>query len=472
MTTDILDLDATDQLAALAARRITAMDLLGLAMARQSQTHDQLNVVVATDTEQAMAQARASDMRRARGEPLGALEGLPMTLKDTLDVIGMPASAGLAALRDRRSGDSTVAARARAAGAILWGKTNVPVMAGDWQSFNGLYGASNNPWNLSRTTGGSSGGAAAALATGITALEIGSDIGGSLRVPANFCGIYSHKPSWGAVCQRGHVPPHPGARAPRDINVIGPMARSARDLKHLFSVIADHPHQAEAAPDLRSLRVGLWLDEPRFPLDPEVRAVIEAYAASLAAAGVHIDPVSSPVDSQVLRDTYTVLLGAILGADLSPEQYQAMAAQRPALLAANDPAALSLLAYTASHLEWMEANETRAALVDQVALALAPYDVIIAPVSPVVAFPHDHAPFRSRRLTPSTGEAFTYNSMLDWVALASLCHLPATCVPAGLTPGGMPVGVQLIGSNGADAHNLAVAESFSAIRAFIPPPMI
>src|SRR4029077_13488988 len=182
---------------------------------------------------------------------------------------------------------------AKHAGAVIWGKTNTPVMAGDWQTFNALYGTTNNPWDLGRTTGGSSGGAAAALAAGVTALEIGSDIGGSLRVPASLCGVSSHNPTWGLVDQQGHVPPTPGSWSERDLNVVGPMARSARDLRLLLSVLEDGPMAAKApAADLKTAKIALWLDEPSFPLDPEVRTVIERLAADLAVAGAEVTTIA------------------------------------------------------------------------------------------------------------------------------------------------------------------------------------
>src|SRR5271170_1256199 len=215
--TDILSLDATAQLLALETKRISAVELLEASLARHDAVNPSLNAVVTTDLERARRRARAIDDQRAVGEHLGALAGLPMTIKDTFDVGDMPASAGLKGLLGRTARDAVVVARARAEGAVIWGKTNTPVMAGDWQSYNDLYGTTNNPWRLDRTPGGSSGGAAAALATGVTALEIGSDIGGSLRVPASFCGVYAHKPTWGMVSQRGHVPPQPGAVAERDL---------------------------------------------------------------------------------------------------------------------------------------------------------------------------------------------------------------------------------------------------------------
>ena len=470
---DILDLDATGQLAELAAGRVSAVELLKLSMDRREETHARLNAVVVVDPEAGLRQAGASDAARGKGEAQGPLAGLPMTLKDTLDVAGMPASAGLAHLRDRTCEDAVTVARARAAGAVIWGKTNVPVMAGDWQSYNDLYGASNNPWDVTRTTGGSSGGAASALATGITALEIGSDIGGSLRVPANFCGVYSHKPTWGAVPQIGHIPPHPGARAPRDLNVVGPMARSARDLKLLFSIIADAPAPAQAPPSLRGLKVGLWLDEPRYPLDPQVREVIEAYAGQLSALGAAVEPMASPFDALQLERAYRTLLGAVIATDMPPEARAEMAKMRPMALAAGPDSPLAtILAYTATHAEWLEADEVRWRVRDQALVAFERFDLILAPVTAVAAFPHDHIPFQERELKLSTGKAIPYTSMLNWIGLATACGLPATCVPAGLTAGGLPVGVQLIGPPGADAATMAAAEAFEVVRGFVKPPAV
>src|SRR5579859_2596986 len=256
MDDHLLKLDATDQLALLNKKKVSATELLKASLARHEKTHAKLNAVVAVDLDRALFHAKALDELRARGETLGLLAGLPMTVKDTFDVVGLPASSGLKHLRQRQAEDATAVALAKHAGVVIWGKTNTPVLAGDWQTFNGLYGTTNNPWDVTRTCGGSSGGAAAALAAGVTALEIGSDIGGSLRVPASFCGVYAHKPTWGMVSQIGHVPPAPGALAERDLNVVGPMARSARDLRLLLSVLEAGAiaARAPAAFDLGALR--------------------------------------------------------------------------------------------------------------------------------------------------------------------------------------------------------------------------
>ncbi|MFC3080626.1 amidase family protein [Phenylobacterium terrae] len=475
---DLLARDATAQIAALQAKAVSAVELLQAAVARHEATHGELNAVVATGVERALLQAKAIDELRVRGESLGPLAGLPMTVKDTFDVAGLAASSGLAELRRRQAHDAAAVAGARRGGAVIWGKTNVPVMAADWQSDNALYGATNNPWDLERTPGGSSGGAAAALAARVTALEIGSDIGGSLRVPASFCGVYAHKPSWGLVSQRGHVPPAPGSLVQRDLNVVGPMARSARDLRLLLSLIAEAAVAPAAPPPAFSqLRIGLWLDEPLLPLDPEVREVVEAFAAEAAQAGAQVQPVRSPVDVAALLDAYILLLSATLSEDMPEAAIRRMELMRPgARLARASGAgpfsrAASVLGYTARHREWMAADAVRARLRHETGELFRRFDVLMAPIAPVPAFKHDRRPFDARKLKTSDGKELPYTTMLGWIALATACHLPATAVPAGRTRAGLPVGVQLIGPYGADSKTLGVAQALEEqVRGFEAPP--
>ncbi|WP_310539878.1 amidase family protein [Phenylobacterium sp.] len=479
MAGDILNQDATSQLAALQSKRISAEELLKLALGRHEQLHKHINAVVNADLAHALERARSIDDTRVKDGQLGPLAGLPMTLKDTLDVQGMPASAGLDRFRHRVCEDADAVSGARRAGAVIWGKTNVPVMAGDWQSYNDLYGATSNPWDLERTSGGSSGGAAAALAASITPLEIGSDIGGSLRVPASFCGVFSHKPTWGLVSQIGHVPPHPGAHAERDLNVIGPMARSVRDLRLLLSLIANGPVAARApAADLTKTRIGVWIEADDFPLDGEVRTVLEAFVTQVAQAGAEIEIISSPVPTDQLMAAYQVLLGSIIGSDMPEAQRKQMAAMRgvsklAVTLGADERSALAQVrAYTATHAEWLEANEVRCRLRDGLKTVFSKYDVILAPVSPVVAFPHNHKAFNGRRLSLSDGQTIPYGAMLNWIGLATACYLPVTTVPAGHTASGLPVGAQLIGPQGGDAKTLAVAQAIDEnIRGFVAPAM-
>ena len=353
----------------------------------------------------------------------------------------------------------------------------MPTALADWQSYNPVYGATNNPWDIKRGPGGSSGGAAAALATGITALEIGSDIGGSLRVPASFCGVFAHKPTHGLVSQRGHVPPPPGTVAEGDLNVVGPMARSVRDLRLLLSVIADGPIGAKAPPaDLKGLRIGVWAQEPDFPLDPECAAAIAGFASALADQGAVVQPIR-PTETKPLMDAYTVLLLSLLGRGQPPGAQRAMRRMRGAVqimrgLRMPDPAwAAQVMAYTATHAEWLSANEVRARIGERMKALFEQFDTIIAPATPVCPFPHDHSPFNKRSLSLSDGTRIPYRSMLNWIALATACGLPATAIPIGPLANGLPFGVQVIGPRGGDSRTLAVAEAIElAFGGFTAPP--
>jgi amidase len=461
---DILSLDATGQLHALATLRISARELLEAEVALTDRLNPKLNAVVSRDLDRAYSSARLIDARRARRESLGLLAGLPMTVKDALDVEGMPASVGIESLLHRAATDAAVVSRIRAEGAIIWGKTNTPVKAADWQTYNTLYGTTNNPWDLERTPGGSSGGAAAALAARLTALEIGADIAGSLRVPASFCGVFAHKPTYGVVSQRGLVPP-PGSAAEFDLAVVGPMARSARDLRLLLSTIADAPVPADAPVELKGLKVALWLEEPAFSVDMEITVVINAFAQQLATAGAIVAPVRSPVDAETLMFCYTTLLFALTGAELPSGQRHLYEVLRgPARVARAMGAgplswAQGVLAHTARHRDWLRANETRAQMMDAMQRFFTRHDVLLAPVSPTPAFPHDHRPFPLRKLGSSDGRKIAYLDILNWIALATVCGLPATAVPAGLTGQSLPVGVQIIGPRGGDSRTLAVAQA-------------
>lgn len=481
---DPLLLDATAQLQMLHGGHISALELLDAHIARSHKLKG-LKAVNRSDPDAARPRARAFDEHRraliasgGEARELSLLAGLPMTVKDVFDVDGMPASAGIAGLAKRPAGDADAVGRVRAAGAVIWAKTAVPVMAADWQTFSRDYGVTSNPWDETRTPGGSSGGAAAALAAGITPLEIGSDIGGSLRVPASLCGVYSHKPTFGLVSQRGHVPPRPGWAAERDLNVVGPMARSARDLRLLLSILTPSPIAARASSaDLVGLRVGLWLDEPAFALDPQVRAAVSRFAAGLAQAGAVVEPLNSPVHAEALLDAYEVLLLSVLSTDLPEKTQSAQKRRRRAadqwvgLGFSRTPARVRALAAAATHREWLEADNARARMAEAVGLAFEMHDVILAPATPVAAFPHDHRPFDSRTLALSDGRRAAYRSMTQWIALATALGLPSTTVPAGITAAGLPIGVQIIGAHGADSKTLAVAQAAEDhVCGFVAPP--
>jgi amidase len=444
---------AREILSELNAKRISARELLDAHVARDGKLAPSINAVVARDLERARKDAAAIDAARARGERLGALAGLPMTVKDGFDVENMPATSGFPpyASRPADCADAELVARARGAGAVIWGKTNVPLMLSDWQSYNAIHGTTNNPYDVTRVPGGSSGGAAAALASGITPLEIGSDIGGSLRVPANFCGVTALKPTWGVLPMRGHVPPPPGIepQTPADLGVGGPMARNVGDLKLFWSVL----NKSEQAPPrpVKGARIAVWDEDPLLPLSRDVKATVARTAEALAAQGAHVETVKAPVDVRELLVNYIWLLNSIIGMGFPQNVRDEIARTRDtdlkAFAASRDPwgREISRLATIAQPDEILAAHRARQAMKDRVAAFLATHDAIVMPISPVTAFAHDQSESFGDRLLDIDGTPARYVTMLGWIALATALHLPALAVQAGRTKTGMPVGVQIVG---------------------------
>ena len=232
--------------ASIRRRDLSSRELLDHYLARVDALNGPLDAVVTLDPDGARRAADAADAALARGDDVGPLHGVPMTVKDTYQTAGMRTTCGLPAWDHVPERDAEAVRRLRGAGAVIFGKTNTPTLAGDWQTYNPMFGTSNNPWDTTRTTGGSSGGAAAAVATGMTALELGSDIGGSIRFPANWCGVCGHKPTWGVVSQAGHLPPAPGTLAATDLSVVGPLARDVTDLELALEVLAGAAGHAAA----------------------------------------------------------------------------------------------------------------------------------------------------------------------------------------------------------------------------------
>lgn len=464
-------------LAQLNAREISARDLLDVHVARHEQLAKSINAIIASDLERAHRDADALDNARTKGKQLGALAGLPMTIKDGFDVEAMPATAGSAGLvnRNKDCDDAELVRRARAHGAVIWGKSNVPHMLGDWQTYNSIYGTTNNPYDVTRGAGGSSGGAAAALACGITPLEIGSDIGGSLRTPASFCGVYSLKPTWGVLPMRGHIPPLPEQYYELDLGVGGPMARNAEDLRLLWSVLSG---KASARKNVRGLRVAVWDEDANFPLAGEVKDGVARAARALDEHGAVATPIGSPLDTHTLLVTYRWILAPMLAAGLPQHMLAEMERTRGEdKKAAGDPPdpwspAFNRLCCTARYYELAQALAERQRLKDRMAEFFAEYDAILMPVAPVAPFPHDHSePFFARKLDVE-GTTVSYMTMLSWIALATVLHLPAIAVPTGPKAQGLPIGAQLV----APEHNedrlfdLAAAAE-EVLGGFRPPPL-
>jgi len=463
----------------LKAKRISARELLNAHVARSEKYAKLLNAVIDSDMVRATADAAAIDEARVRGEPLGPLAGLPMTIKDGLDVENMPAVSGNPALtgRPKNCTDAAVVHAAREAGAVIWGKTNVPLMLGDFQTYNAVYGTTNNPFDVTRTPGGSSGGAATALASDISPLEIGSDIGGSLRHPANFCGVCALKPTWGVLDLRGHVPPLPDAYFETDLGVVGPMARNSEDLKLLWSVLHGSPTQSRR--DAKGARIAVWDEEPGFPLASDVRDGVVRAADALSRAGAIVERAKPDISGGMLMETYTALLIAILSIDLPDamaEGFESMReADRKAVEEQGERAAAALyrLRAGASYRDIMRAAIRRQRMKDKFkAFFDSGWSAILMPISPVTAFKHLHEPGFNERTLEADGETIPYSSMLNWIAPATALYAPALAVPAGRAPSGLPVGVQLVGRwHGEDRLFDFAAAIEDALGGFSSPPL-
>jgi amidase len=477
---------AAELSAALKARKVSAVELAQDVIGRIERHDAKVNAVCVRDFTRGLEAARAADVALARGESKPLL-GLPMTVKESYNVGGLPTTWGFPAQKDFTPPEDALSiSRVKAAGGVILGKTNVPLALGDWQSYNDIYGITNNPFDLTRTPGGSSGGSAAALAAGYGPLSLGSDIGGSLRVPAFHCGVYAHKPTFALVPPRGHTPPPlPPLPLDRDLAVIGPMARSAADLSLVLDVIAG-PDPIEAGKayqlalpsprhgELNKFRVLLIDTDPLLPTDTVMRAAIEKLGANLAKAGVAVER-SSPLLPDFAASTrlYMRMLMSFLAASFQPEIY-AGAKDAAAKLAADDMslAAERLRGIALSHRDWLMADGGRARLRAQWRELFKSFDAVICPVMPTPAFPHDHSADQNKRRIDIDGREYPYLDQLAWPGIATLPGLPATAIPIGLSPRGLPVGVQIVGPWLEDRTPLKLAELIEReFGGFVPPPM-
>ncbi|MDE3117147.1 MAG: amidase [Pseudomonadota bacterium] len=484
---DVLFEPAYRQLAMLRTRKIGAVELFDAHLKAVAARNPAINAIVAFDEDRARAAVRAADAMTREEAAAQPLHGLPMTIKDSYEVAGMPATCGLPDLAGYRPAqDAVPVAKLRRAGAVIFGKTNVPAGVSDHQSYNAVYGLTRNPWNLERTVGGSSGGAAAALAAGLTALELGSDIGGSIRVPSHCCGVFGHKPSFGIVPKEGHIPPMPGQLYQVPLSVAGPMARSAHDLELMLDIVSGPGSLERAAWSLSlphsrhrhisNYRVALWADASVYPLESASQAAIDAFARDQERLGVTVDRNAKP--PLPLAESYRLyfeFLMGLLGARMPEDQRQIIAAA-----AARDKpdgyAAMMQRAAAMTVGEFMALGERQEQLFRAWQTFFRDYDVVICPVLPVVAFPHDMsgdgpAGQIDRRIQVD-GVPKPYLDNLMWPGIATLGHLPATAIPTGRFVDGLPVGVQLIGPYLEDRTTLRLAQWIEdRLGGFRPPPL-
>ena len=477
---------AVELSAALAARKVSAVELAEDAIGRIERHDAKINAICVRDFERGLAAARAADAERARGVTKPLL-GLPMTVKESYNVAGLPTTWGNPAQKDfTPSEDALPITRVKDAGGVILGKNNVPLGLGDWQSYNEIYGTTNNPFDLGRTPGGSSGGASAALAAGYGPLSLGSDIGGSLRVPAFHCGVYAHKPTFDLVAMRGHTPPPlPPMPSTRDLSVIGPMARCAADLSLLLDVIAG-PDPLEAGKAyslalppprhtaLKDFRVLLIDTDPVMPTDKVVRGTLEQLATNLARVGAKVDR-SSPLlpDFAASSRLYMRMLMSFLAASFAPEVHAGAQAAVAALpVGDNSLAAERLRGIALNHRDWLMADGGRSRLRAQWRELFKTYDAVICPIMPTPAYPHDHSADQETRRISIDGKDYVYPDQLAWPGIATLPGLPSTAIPTGFAPDGLPVGVQIVGPWLEDRTPLKLAELIEReFGGFVPPPM-
>jgi amidase len=421
---------------AIRRRQISSAELTRLALGRIDRFNPSLNAIVNVLGDKAMEEARAADAALAKGERRGPLHGVPVTVKDSFEIAGVRTTAGAPFLRDHvPAEDSATVARLRKAGAVILGNTNVPFMLGDWQSYNEIYGTTNNPWDLTRTPGGSSGGSAAALAAGLGHLSIGSDIGGSIRVPAHFCGIYGHKPTLNVVSLRGHIPPPPGAplTPPADLPVAGPMARSPADLKIAMEVLG--------GPDGDDAVAYRWTLPP-------------ARGRRLADYRVGF----------VLR----YLLSAFFAFNLKDDKIDEVRAR--AVRSEGGMDALEAHAWIDPHKRFQTASSDRMVARAAWQRYFRSHDAFLIPTAFVPAFSHDHSEPLNKRSLPSPAGPREYTDLLFWISFATLAGLPATTAPAGLSRLSLPVGIQILGPYLEDATPIDVATKMADVIGGFRPP--
>lgn len=450
---------------------VSSIEVLRSQLARVSAIDPAINAVAVLDADRALQRAAEADADRARGRAWGPLHGLPITVKESFDVAGLPTTWGYEAYRTNiATRHAASVQRLVDAGAIIFGKTNVPVSLADWQTFNPVYGTTSNPWDVTRVPGGSSGGSAAALAAGYTPLELGSDIGASIRNPAHYCGVYGHKPTWGVVSMDGHALPGAVCMDSVDIGVAGPMARSARDLELAMEVLASpvrcfgsHGWQEARWRDggrpVGDLRIAVVSDDPVARVDSAIVARLQELASFLRGEVAHVSESRRPVDSNEARAVYLHLVRAATGAFLTDEAYEA--ARRAA--SGLDPDDMSYRAChyrgsTLTHRDWFAFDQRRSALRVQWDRFFSDFDLLICPVATTPAFPHNQKGERWERMLDVNGQPQEGTDSMFWAGYPGVAGLPATAIPLGRDARGLPFGAQIIAPAFSDLMALRFAQ--------------
>lgn len=472
---------ALELAAAVRQGETSATELTRMYIQRIERFDNEINCVVVRRFDEALAEAAEADAQLAAGQSRGPLHGVPMTIKESYVIADTPSTWGMEAFRNNvATTDGLAVQRFRAAGAHFIGKTNVPTDLADFQSYNPIYGTTGNPYDTSRTPGGSSGGSSAALAAGFSALEAGSDIGGSIRNPAHFCGVYGHKPTYGIVPMTGHelVANIPEA----DLAVCGPLARSAEDLHTALDIMAGPaPREALAytlnlpAADfsqLADLKVAVWATDALAPVSLEIEQRVEEIADLLEGLGAKVSRTARPdFDLSFAHNNYQTLLNSVMSAAMSPQQVAA-AEQLAASFDPSDQSADAVNARAAviSHREWIRTNTKREKLRLAWQAFFEEWDILICPQMATTAFPHDQSPSMRERTIMVDNTERPYFEQLFWAGLIVNSYLPSTCFPSGLSKDGLPIGIQAVSGPYRDHRCIEFARQITQhIGGFTPP---
>jgi amidase len=482
MSLDLPFQTAKQLASAIRKKKVGCLELLDLYLARVEKHNPALNAIIAMDADGARKRAKAADRAVKAGKKLGPLHGVPMTIKESYDVAGYPTTWGYPPLKNHKAeATSLVAQRMIDAGVTLFGKTNVPLMLADYQSYNDIYGTTNNPWDQARVPGGSSGGSAAALAAGLTGIEAGSDIGSSIRNPAHYCGVYGHKPTWDIVSPKGHA--IGGRVSEADIAVVGPLARGADDLEIALEAMAG-PDEIDGRgwrlalprPEkkrLRDYKVAVLLDDRHAEVDQSVQDAIQKLADFLAKNKVKVSDTARPAfDTTESQEVYLRLLRAATSARMPDDEYGQARAQVAALSAEDKGTQAQMLrGIVLTHREWLALNERRHRMRLAWDAFFGDYDVMLCPTAATAAFPHDHDPDRVRRTLIVNNKKVPSFDQLFWAGYSGATYLPSTAAPIGESSDGLPIGVQIIGPQYGDYSTIAFAKLLEKeYRSFVPPP--
>ena len=460
-------------------KEITSSELLEYFIKRVENYNPSINAIIIKNYDEARKQARELDEKLQKGEILGALHGVPMTVKESYGLKNTPTTYGRPDLKDNIvKEDALSIQRLKNSGAVIFGKTNVPFNLADFQSYNDVYGTTNNPWDLSKVPGGSSGGSAAALAAGLTGYETGSDIGGSIRNPAHYCGVFGHKPTWGLLPPRGHAAPNVLSQS--DLTVIGPLGRSAQDLETGVLVMGG-PDEIDGAglkmdlekpnkTSLKEYKVAAWTNFDFAPVNQETQNRINNIAETIIKKKGTVNFKAKPdFDFIESMDTYASLLHPTMASRSSEEDYQKLLDKLEKIESSDnnksttlDPTHDSQSAYTlrkqlSSLRDYNIANEKRTHLRWAWHEFFKEYDAVIAPIMATDAIEHDHSAFGDRTIMVDNDER-PYFEQIFWAGLAIASYLPSTVIPTGLSEKGLPIGIQIIGPQYGDLKTIGLAK--------------